>query len=226
MQAFVTFQGAGGGALGGVTIQQLVNLLPGGTSMWDEVQFQSFHIWGAERPIVGLDPEENISQARNWPDINVKFNNTINSNYLGDNPSFVGMAVTNSRRAHVGIVPNQLFKQAWIPSTRTEQIIQVNTQPVSALGVIFEYEFLLEFSCMVRSVQGTIIPELANASSLRPICGEVRLFQNEGGSRYTSQMYSIQHRALGPPRLNLSPSLKRAAEAGATGDAEASAIAR
>lgn len=190
--------------------------------MWDEVQFHSFHIWGAERPIVGLDPEENISQARNWPDINVKFNNTINSNYLGDNPSFVGMAVTNSRRAHVGIVPNQLFKQAWIPSTRTEQIIQVNTQPVSALGVIFEYEFLLEFSCMVRSVQGTIIPELAIPSSLRPICGEVRLLSKDEGSKDTSQMYSITHRLIRPTHLNLNPRLKPAAEAGSTEVAEVS----
>jgi len=172
MTAFVTFNGSGGLAQGGVTIAQLVALLPGGTAMWDEVQFKNFHIWGAERPIKA-DPET-ISQFGNWPNINVKFNNTINSNYLGDNPSFVGMAVSNSRRAHVGITINKLFQQAWIPSTRTEQIIQVTTEPVASLGVIFEYEFLLQFTCMVRSVQGTLIPELANETTLSPINGAVR----------------------------------------------------
>jgi len=191
MTALVTFQGPGGVAQGGVTIAQLVALLPGGAAMWDEVQFKSFHVWGAERPIPG-DPEAAINQAGNWPNINVKFNNTINSNYLGDNPSFVGMAVTNSRRAHVGIVPNQLFTQAWLPSNRTEQIIQVSTEPVSSLGVIFEYEFLLQFSCMVRSVQGTLIPELDSDVVPHPICGTVKqLFGQDCLNRQDSQADSV-----------------------------------
>jgi len=140
--------------------------------MWDEVQFKSFHVWGAERPIK-LDPES-INANGNWPSINVKFNNTINSNYFGDNPSFVGEAVTNSMRAHVGIVPNTLFQAAWFPSTRTEQIIQVTTEPTANTGLIFEYEFLIQFTCLVRSIQGSIIPELASQTVLTSPSGVIK----------------------------------------------------
>lgn len=139
------------GTPGTVTIKQLADSLPGGSAVWDEIQFSRFDIYGAQ-----LKELETVSTS-DWPSITVKFDNTINSNYLGDVPTFYSDAVGNSRRAHVGFTPNHLFRQAWFPTSREDAILTLVTDQNQATAP--QFAALVQFTVAVRSVAGNVASE-------------------------------------------------------------------
>jgi len=142
---------------GTVSIKSLIDTLPGGSTVWDVCQFKRFDVYGAQ---IGARP--NISSS-NWPSVTVTLENTVNSNYFGDIPTFYSDAVGNSRRAHVGITPNILFQEAWLPTTRTDTVLSIVTDAINTSGSqqTVSYEVLVQFTVALRSIAGTASESVA-----------------------------------------------------------------
>ncbi len=147
-EAVVTWTGAGG-TPGTVTVKSLIDTLPGGSTMWDVCQFKRFDIYGAQIRT------GSSGTSSDWPSITVTLNNTINSNYFGDIPTFYSDAVGFSKRAHVGITPNYLFQEAWIPSSRTDTVLTIVTDPNGSTSP-YTFAVLVQFSVVLRSTPGTV----------------------------------------------------------------------
>lgn len=158
-EAVVRWTGpAGSVTAGAVTIKSLIDTLPGGSTIWDVCQFKRFDIYGAQFKTLSS------GASSDWPSITVTLENTINSNYFGDIPTFYSDAVGNSRRAHIGITPNVLFQEAWFPTTRTDTVLSIITDadsPGSGTGSVSGYGVLIQFTVALRSTAGTVSESVA-----------------------------------------------------------------
>lgn len=138
-----------------VTVKQLIDSLPGTSTMWDYCQFQRFDVYGVQANYASAAIP---GAANDWPSMTVTLNNTINNNYFGDNPTFYNDAVGGSRRAHVGILPNRLFRVEWLPSSRTETLLTLSTpsyETTTDPDNPLQYAALVQFVVRLRSVAGT-----------------------------------------------------------------------
>jgi hypothetical protein len=143
---------------GTLTTKQLVDAMPGASVTWDRVQFHKFDAFGSfnlnftagNHPIGSALP---IAATLLDP-LNVNSGNN-------DVPTFYNDGVGTMRRAHVGIVPNLLYRQTWIPTVDTNPLISFTTVPYELTGTDYFFQILLQYTCVVRSVFGSPAPQVA-----------------------------------------------------------------
>lgn len=135
---------------GTLSVKDLVDTLPGGSAVWTHVQFHRFDVYGAAPSQLADGPVAGYMQ---WPSVAVTLNE-VNNTSFGDVPTFYDDAVTNSRRAHVGVVPNAVYRKAWNVSSSTDPLLTFNTYPYYNTGTptVYNYEVLVQFVFVVRSV--------------------------------------------------------------------------
>jgi hypothetical protein len=133
----------------------LVDAIPGGSDLWDRVQFHRFDVYGAQLKQTGGEGGPSYSSSA-WPWLQVNLRNDLNGSYFGDIASFYDDAVGNSRRSHVGIIPNDLFKSAWFSSDLASPILEFSTDAKDTETAIDAniYEVLIQYSCSLRSTPG------------------------------------------------------------------------
>jgi len=153
-----------------VTVKQLVDAIPGGSDLWDRVQFHRFDVYGAQLKQTGGESGPSYSSSA-WPWLQVNLRNDLNGSYFGDVASFYDDAVGNSRRSHVGIVPNDLFRSAWFASNLASPILEFSTDAKDTEAAISAniYEVLVQYSCSLRSTPGV---------TFEPVTAEVTPVQN------------------------------------------------
>lgn len=168
---YVTWSSPTFGQVGNISPAQIQSALPG-TNLWNFFQIQRLDVYGAEEPRYNGGGGDGLTS---WPDVSVTLNSNIYDKYLGDAPTFTSDAVSNSRRAHVGITPNELFRNAWINSNDTNSLIQVYTAANGSHSTSGNYSFsvLVQLSLNLRSTAGSgNIPGLKRTivASTNPIC--------------------------------------------------------
>jgi len=150
---------------GNITVKQIIDSIAGGSSIWDRAQFSRFDIYGAEQNIYyGTSiPVE----GRSWPSMTATINTAAVGGYNGDEPTFYGDAVSNSRRAHVGIRMSSLFSQSWLDTSQTETFIRLVTEPyienASGETTNRQYTAIIQFTVVLRSTAGVISESVESA---------------------------------------------------------------
>jgi len=163
-----------------VTVKQLVDAIPGGSDLWDRVQFHRFDVYGAQLKQTGTEAGPNYSSSA-WPWLQVTLNNDLNGSYFGDVATFYDDAVGNSRRSHVGILPNDLFTTAWFASNLASPILTFSTDSKDTEAAISAniYEVLVQYSCSLRSTPGV---------TFEPVSSEVVAVSKRHLARETHQL--------------------------------------
>jgi hypothetical protein len=121
-----------------VSTKALVDALPGTSTVWDKVQFHRFDLFSNEPNAIGV-----------YPSLVVTITNP-SSAYFGDIPTGYADAVAGSRRAHVGVVMNELFRETWIDSSDTSPLLTITSNS----GI--NSSALVQFVCILRSTAGSI----------------------------------------------------------------------
>jgi hypothetical protein len=122
-----------------ISPKALIDALPGTSTVWDKVQFHKFDLFSAG----------GLTTTAFYPSLTVTVTNP-SSGYFGDVPTGYADSVGSTRRAHVGIIMNELFKETWIDSTDTSPLLTV----VCSDGT--NSAALIQFVCILRSTAGTI----------------------------------------------------------------------
>lgn len=125
-----------------VSTKQLVDALPGTSTVWDKVQFHRFDLFADAPDAVG-----------NYSPLSVTVTNPA-SGYFGDVPTGYADSVNGARRAHVGVIMNELFKETWIDSSDVSPLLTITSAgPTNSSAIV-------QFVCILRSTAG-IIPGAA-----------------------------------------------------------------
>lgn len=128
-----------------VTPKSLIDTVPGGSLLWDKVQFHRFDIYGNE------DAGGTTGQVGYSP-ITVTLQNLGTGGWFGDVPTYYSDAVGTFRRAHVGISPNSAFQAQWVSAVDTEPLLTITSQ--RQIGVTPGGLALVQFTCTLRSTAG------------------------------------------------------------------------
>jgi len=143
---------------GNISVKQIVDSIAGTSSVWDRAQFKTFHIYGAEQNI--YYGTSTPVEGRSWPSMTATINTAAVGGYNGDEPTFYGDAVSNSRRSHVGIQMSSLFQQSWLDTSQTETFIRLVTEPyienASGETTNRQYTAIIQYSVVLRSTAGVI----------------------------------------------------------------------
>jgi len=154
---------------GNISVKQIVDSIAGKSTVWDRAQFHRFDIYGAEQNIYYGNSE--IVEGRSWPSMTATINTAAVGGYNGDEPTFYGDAVSNSRRSHVGIKMSSLFSQSWLDTSQTETFIRLVTEPYieNANGTTpnRQYTAIIQFTVVLRSTAGVITESVAGVVESR-----------------------------------------------------------
>lgn len=138
---FEALVAASGTAAFTVSTKALIDTLPGTSSVWDKVQFHRFDIFS--------DGHQATSAGSPFPPVSVTITNP-SSGYFGDIPTGYADSVGTTRRAHVGISMNELFKETWIDSTDTSPLLTIKCSDGTNSAA------LVQFVCILRSTAGAL----------------------------------------------------------------------
>ena len=117
-----------------VSPKALIDVLPGGSALWDKVQFHTFDIF-SDVEVGGVYTP--IAATLETP----------SSGYFGDHPTGFSDGVGAFRRAHVGFTPNELFRTTWIDSSDTSPLLTITAASTSGTNT----QCILQFVAVLRS---------------------------------------------------------------------------
>ena len=128
----------------------LIGTVPGGTALWDKVQFHKFDVWGG--------PPSYASTGSSMSPVTVTLHSPTTSGF-GDTPTGYSDPVGTARRAHIGMLPNTLFRNTWYNSNDTNVLLTItssNNSPGTPGACV------LQFTAILRST-GTSVTESSEA---------------------------------------------------------------
>jgi len=80
---------------------------------------------------------------------------------MSDVATFFADGVGTARRAHIGIVPNELFRRSWIDSNSVAPLLTISSEFFSSGGNLFSWEVKLQFTVVLRSTKATTAPAVS-----------------------------------------------------------------
>jgi hypothetical protein len=132
-----------------VSPKQLVDELPGTSTVWDKVQFHKFDIFSD----CVLDTDDPMRTLEEYSPLAVTLHSIEGQS--GDVPTGYSDSVGTTRRAHVGIIPNHLYRTTWYDSSSEDALLTINcvgkTYQTGVAG-----QAIVQFVAVLRSSAGTL----------------------------------------------------------------------
>jgi hypothetical protein len=146
-----------------VTPKALIDTIPGGSALWDKVQFHRFDIYGTDKRPALTSPMAPVT---------VTLNNLGTGGWFGDVPTYHSDPVGQFRRSHVGITPNAAFQSMWVTSSDTESILTITTSNIGSSSQP-QAEVILQFTCTLRSTAGA--PQASGVAQVTRVDGHMQI---------------------------------------------------